>query len=57
MWVRTWSFTLQSFLKVLLHRRQTRTWLRRFVFLFWAWIRLQRRLLLARFKPEGGQDS
>ena len=29
---------------------------RRFVFLFWAWIRLQRRLLLARFKPEG-QDS
>ena len=30
---------------------------RRFVFLFWAWIRLQRRLLLARFKPEGGQDS
>ena len=26
---------------------------RRFFFLFWAWIRLQRRLLLERFKPEG----
>ena len=25
---------------------------RRFFFLFWAWIRLQRRLLLERFKPE-----
>jgi hypothetical protein len=25
---------------------------RRFFFLFWAWIRLQRRLLLERFGPE-----